>query len=262
MNPTCLEVLFTPAEFTGLSQRNLREVVCVVFDILRATSTMMTALANGAREILPVSEIAEALAIRRSRAEVLLAGERNGLRILAAQTGSIDFDLGNSPREFTPEKVRGKTIVMTTTNGTRALRACATARSTLIGSFLGMRALAAWIAQEKPVNLLLICSGTVDQAAYEDALAAGALCDLIWPDYASGRISDSARMARQIYAASKADILRAAADGRNGRRLLGIPELREDVPYCFQQDTIDFLARLDGEGVVRRVRTDGIKRKT
>ncbi|MBI2947391.1 MAG: 2-phosphosulfolactate phosphatase [Verrucomicrobia bacterium] len=253
MNSMSLEVLFTPAEFAGLSRRNLRETVCVVFDILRATSTMMTALANGAGEILPVGEIAEALAIRRSRPEILLAGERNGLRILAAQTGSVDFDLGNSPREFTPEKVRGKNIVMTTTNGTRALRACAAARSTLIGSFLGMRAIAAWIARAKPSHLLLVCSGTVDQAAYEDTLAAGALCDLIWPDYSSGNVSDSARIAQQIYQASKADLLRAAQNGRNGRRLLAVSELREDVPFCFQQDTIDFLAELGQDGVVRRL---------
>jgi 2-phosphosulfolactate phosphatase len=248
-----LEVLLSPAEFAGLSQRNLRETVCVVFDILRATSTMMTALANGSREILPVSEIAEALAIRQSRPEVLLAGERHGLRILAAQTGSVDFDLGNSPREFTPEKVRGKTVVMTTTNGTRALRACTLARTTWIGSFLGMRAVAGWIAQQKPTHLLLVCSGTVDQAAYEDALAAGNLCDLIWPHYSSGKTSDSARIVRQIYQASKADMRQAAAQGRNGRRLLAIPELREDVAYCFQQDTVDFLAELSRDGVVRRL---------
>jgi 2-phosphosulfolactate phosphatase len=81
---------------------------------------MITALANGAVAILPVSEIPEALALRDRQCDLLLAGERNGLRIGRDLTGSIDFDLANSPREFTPEKVRGKIIVMTTTNGTRA----------------------------------------------------------------------------------------------------------------------------------------------
>lgn len=255
MNSTRLEVLFAPAEFTGLGQRNLGDKVCVVFDILRATSTMMTALANGAREILPVAEMEEALTIRRARPEVLLAGERNGLRILAAQTGSVDFDLGNSPREFTREKVRDKTIVMTTTNGTRALQACAGSRSTLIGSFLGLSAVAAWIKQSKPDELLLVCSGTVDQAAYEDALAAGALCDLVWSDYSAGAMSDSAQIARQIYQVSKDNLLRAAQHGRNGRRLLAHPELRDDVPLCFQRDAIDFLAELGKDGVVRRLTT-------
>src|SRR6185503_15623988 len=102
---TNLEILFTPAEFATLDQRDLSQTSCVVFDILRATTTMVTALANGAKAIIPVAEISEALAIRRREPEVLLAGERDGLRIRAAQTGSIEFDLGNSPREFRAERV-------------------------------------------------------------------------------------------------------------------------------------------------------------
>src|SRR5580765_5264024 len=111
-----IEILFTPAEFETLSKRDLSETTCVVFDVLRATSSMVTALANGAEAIIPVSEIAEALEVKRKEASVLLAGERDGLRIGANLTGSIEFDLGNSPREFTKVKVTGKKIVMTTTN--------------------------------------------------------------------------------------------------------------------------------------------------
>src|SRR5579871_1468891 len=103
-----LEVLFAPAEFAALRQRDLHETVCVVFDVLRATSTMMTALANGADSIVPVAEIDEAMVVRRRDARVLLAGERDGVRIRAHQTGGTEFDLGNSPREFTPEIVRGR----------------------------------------------------------------------------------------------------------------------------------------------------------
>src|SRR6266496_4628461 len=111
-----IEVLFSPAESSALAQRDLGRTACVVLDILRATTSMMAALANGAEAIVPVAEISEALAIKEERPEVLLAGERNGLRIRADQTGGVDFDLGNSPREFLADKVRGKTIVMTTTN--------------------------------------------------------------------------------------------------------------------------------------------------
>src|SRR5262249_38244053 len=124
MNST-MEVLFTPAEFYALRARDLTGTVCVVFDVLRATSTMMTALENGAKKIIPVAEIEEALMVRHSQPEVVLAGERDGLRIRAHQTGSVDFDLGNSPREFTRSAIEGKTVVISTTNGTRALRACA-----------------------------------------------------------------------------------------------------------------------------------------
>src|SRR4051812_31911366 len=108
--PQSLEVLFSPAEFLALSQRDLGQSVCVVFDVLRATSTMMAALSHGAARIIPVVEISEALAIRAADPQVLLAGERDGVRILSQQPGGVDFDLGNSPREFTRDAVQGKTV--------------------------------------------------------------------------------------------------------------------------------------------------------
>src|SRR5258705_49295 len=98
-----IETILTPAELPALAQRDLRQTACVVFDVLRATSTFVTALHHGARAIIPVSEIAEALEIkkaesRKQKAEtILLGGERNGVRISA---GGIDFDLGNSPCEL------------------------------------------------------------------------------------------------------------------------------------------------------------------
>src|SRR2546428_2201714 len=163
-----IEVLFSPAESSALTDRDLGRTACVVLDILRATTSMMTALANGAEAIIPAGEIPEALAIKEERPDVLLAGERNGLRIRADQTGGIDFDFGNSPREFLPEKVRGKTIVMTTTNGTRALRACAHAETVLIGSFLNLPPIVNWIRRDFPPHLVLCFRGPHQHAAHED----------------------------------------------------------------------------------------------
>src|SRR6266404_5423303 len=168
-----LEVLFSPADFNALKGRDLSQTICVVFDVLRATSSMVTALANGAPAIIPVSEISDALAVRNSNPQVLLAGERHGLHINRQLTGGIDFDLGNSPREFTQSVVAGKTIVMTTTNGTRALRACAKAREVLVASFLNLQATADALQRQNTPHLLLICSGTFEEAAYEDVLGAG-----------------------------------------------------------------------------------------
>jgi 2-phosphosulfolactate phosphatase len=251
-----IEVLFSPAESAALAQRDLSRTACVVLDILRATTTMMTALANGAEAIVPVAEIPEALAVKARRPEVLLAGERDGLRIRADQTGGIDFDLGNSPREFLPEKVRGKTIVMTTTNGTRALRACAHAETVLIGSFLNLRAVMNWIRRELPVHLLLVCSGTHNQAALEDTLAAGALCERLWPYYASGQVADSAEIARRVYPLLQSDLLGAMKHSRNGQRLLNHPELRGDVYFCVQRETLNFVAGLQADGTVRKIACD------
>jgi len=225
----------------------------VVFDVLRATSTMVTALANGAAAAIPVEEIAEALALRREQPELLLAGERDGVRIEANLTGSIAFDLGNSPREFTRERVEGRLIAMTTTNGTRALRACSQAKRVLAGSFLNLQATSDFIQRDNPAQLLLVCSGTHEEAAYEDVLAAGALCDLLWPAYSSGTVSDSAQMARSLYRLEHADLAAALGRSRNGRRLLSLPELQEDVAYCAQRDILGVVADLGRDGTVRLV---------
>jgi 2-phosphosulfolactate phosphatase len=247
-----LEVLLTPAEFELLPQRDLSGTVCVVFDVLRATSSMITALANGADGILPVEDIPEALQVREQQPDVLLAGERQGLRIQAELTGNISFDLGNSPREFTREKVSGRTIVMTTTNGTRALRACSHARTVLAASFLNLRATARFLENEKPARLLLVCGGTFDQAAYEDALCAGALCNLVWQRYATGAVADSTHMVRLLYEAEKEHLAAAFAQSRNGRRLLAQPELRGDVSFCAQTDIFPVVAELTRDGLVRK----------
>ena len=245
-------MLFAPAEFEALNRRDLSETVCVVFDVLRATSTMVTALANGATAIVPVAEISEALSLKQRRPEVLLAGERDGLRIQADLTGGVAFDLGNSPREFTVEAVRGRTIVMTTTNGTRALRACAQARKVVAGSFLNLQATADFIEREDPDHLLLVCSGTHEEAAGEDVLGAGALCDLIWSRFSTGAVADSAHMARRLFQVEAGDLLAALSRTRNGRRLMGLTELREDVAFCARQNVHRLVAEMGKDGIVRQ----------
>src|SRR5262245_44516022 len=248
-----IEVLCAPAEQAFLDQReHFSETVCVVLDILRMTSSIVTALENGAEAILPVGDIPEAIAVKKASPTVLLAGERGGQRITGNLAGGVDFDLGNSPREFTPRKVRGKTIVMTTTNGTRALLACAKARKVLVSSFLNLRATAEFLAKDPPQFLLLVCSGTLDQAAYEDVLGAGALCDLIWPQYARGEVADSATFACQLFRREQANLPAAIEQSRNGQRLLTQRKLRADVAFCSQRDTLNFVAKLYNDGYVRK----------
>jgi len=239
-----LEVLFTPAEFSALQPRDLTGTVCVVFDVLRATSSMLTALAQGAARIFPVKEIAEALELQHRHPGALLAGERDGVRIRAAQTGGADFDLGNSPWEFTAARVAGREIIMTTTNGTRALQACFGAEHILTGAVLNLAAVAAWIEREKPARLLVVCAGTFEEAAYEDTWAAGALCDLVWPRFQGGAVADSAQIAREIYRVTANDADAALQHSRNARRLLANPELRGDVTICWQRDVLRVIGEL------------------
>ena len=245
-----IETILTPAELPALAQRDLRATACVVFDVLRATSTFVTALHHGAKAIIPVSEIAEALEIKKSESRIqnpesiLLGGERNGVRISA---GGIDFDLGNSPREYTPEKVRGKTIVSTTTNGTRALRACVQAKIILASSFLNLGATAEFLLREKAETILLICAGTGENQADEDVLAAGALCELL----SANVISDSAEIALMTWLKTKSNLAEAVGNSRNGRRLLRIPELRDDVAFCSQRDIFPLVAKMEVDGTIR-----------
>jgi 2-phosphosulfolactate phosphatase len=247
-----LDVHFTPAELAALSGKDLSRTTCVVFDVLRATSSMLTAIGNGADAIIPVAEIRDAVAIRAQRPEVLLAGERHGLRIRAEASGGVDFDFGNSPREFTANLVSGRTIATTTTNGTRALRACSGAEHVLVGAFLNLQALTDELQRLQPERLLLICAGTVDEAAYEDALAAGAVCDLLWDGWSSDA-SDGATMARLLFRQVRSDLGAALAASRNGRRLLALPALAEDVAICARLDSFPVVAGLNKLGEVRRL---------
>jgi 2-phosphosulfolactate phosphatase len=243
-----LKTTFTPAEFEVLARTDLSQTTCVVFDILRATSSMITALANGAEQILPVASIDEALAAKAKYPDALLCGERDGLRITAAQTGGTEFDLGNSPREYTAEIVASKTLISTTTNGTRALRACANAEHTLVGSFLNLAAIADHLRAAAPENLILVCSGTYEEAALEDTLAAGALADALWEKY--DECDDATQAARLLF--TSAPVEETILQAKNAQRLLELPDLVADVEHCLQIDRYQFTAAMATDGMIRR----------
>jgi 2-phosphosulfolactate phosphatase len=160
---------------TLIQPGSLRGCVAVVVDVLRATTVIVHALAKGCDAVIPCEEIADAkeLAARLPTGTALLAGERRGLPI-------ADFDLGNSPREFTQAVCSGKTLVMTTTNGTRAILASQEADRVYIASFTNLRATSDEIAVQflkkehgHPVHI--ICAGTEGYVSLEDSLLAGAL---------------------------------------------------------------------------------------
>jgi 2-phosphosulfolactate phosphatase len=249
MNCSELNVLLSPFEYESLPAINLSQTSCVVFDVLRATSTMTVALANGAKEILPCEKIEEAIAAREADPELILAGEREGKRITSQLSHSFDFDLGNSPREMKHEAVFGKRIATTTTNGTRAIKACKGAQQVLIGSFLNMSALKQKILDTNPDRLLLVCAGTAEKTALEDTLGAGALCDLLWPKLEKVA-TDSARLAWDIYHKNHMQLLETASKAKNARHLLSIPELAQDVEFCMQRDTHPVIGSMNTEGSI------------
>jgi 2-phosphosulfolactate phosphatase len=247
---TKVEVLFTPAEFQDLRNRDLSKTTCIVFDVLRATSTMITSLENGAIALIPVEEVEDAIQLKRERPDLLLAGERDGVRIRSKGPNPMTFDLGNSPREFGREDVEGRIIVITTTNGTRALLACSAAPAVFVGSFLNVSATCDRIIAHAPAGLLLVCGGTYNEAAYEDVLCAGAVIDALEQKRAT-QLADSALLAWKAYRLEKSDLANALKQSRNGRRLLEQPDLRDDVEFCAQRDRFAIVARLEKDGSVR-----------
>ena len=247
-----IEVCLSPADYQARAATGYGDAVCVVLDVLRATSVMVTGLVNGAAGFVPTAEISAALALRAKCPDALLAGERDGLRITAAQSGGVEFDLGNSPREYTRKRVAGRTIISTTTNGTRALRACATAQNVAVASFLNLNATADWLAQQQTQHVILVCAGTAEYPALEDILGAGALCELLISKCERAKLLDSAETAAGVYREAQLDLFGAISRSQNGQRLMANAELRDDVEFCLRREACGLVALLGADGVVRK----------
>lgn len=209
------EVSSTPASITvHLSPRlvqpeQLTGSIAVVIDVLRATTTMVHALVAGCTRIYPCAEIDEAreLASRLRAERVLLGGERGGVR-------PPGFDLGNSPSEYTPEVCNGRPLVMTTTNGTRALVKSHSADRVLIAAFVNLGAVCDHLAREtRPIHI--ICAGREEEICLDDSLVAGAIVTMM-STKRDCALDDSARLARSAYEKHAGDLeaaLRASSGG-------------------------------------------------
>jgi 2-phosphosulfolactate phosphatase len=195
----------------------LRGSTVVVIDVLRATTTISYALAAGAREVIPCLEVEQA----RSRAaalpagSVVLGGERQGIKIEG-------FDLGNSPTEYTSERVKGRSVVFTTTNGTRAMEQCRLAKRVLMGSLVMRSAVAAALRDEDHVDI--VCAGTRGEVGLDDALTAGAIAEELlmhWIHAAACRSNDQALLARDAWRrAERHGVLAALRTSYGGRNLI------------------------------------------
>jgi 2-phosphosulfolactate phosphatase len=165
-----IDVLWTPSE---IEQIPVQERTAVVVDVLRSGTSVATAIHNGARAVLPAGSIEEAMRIANSlgRRDVLLCGERQGVRI-------DGFDLGNSPAEFGRETVGDRTLVMTTTNGTQALAALSTARAVYVAALVNLSAVAG-VLRETAGDTLIVCAGRRGRVSIEDALCAGLLIEVL-----------------------------------------------------------------------------------
>jgi 2-phosphosulfolactate phosphatase len=230
-----IDAALNPAEITLLPQRSLLETTCVVFDILRATSAMVTGLAHGVAEIHPAATIEEAHQLKEKHPDAILGGERKGDRI-------DGFDIGNNPLEYLD--LAGRRVITTTTNGTVALRACAHAESVLVGALLNLEVLRSTIAKRPPKELLLICAGTFETFALEDGIAAGMLASL-FPD---AELTDAAQAVLAAGSAFASPLV-GLQTARNGRALIG-RGWGDQVEWCAQLSRFGTVGAMSG-GVIR-----------
>ena len=230
-----IEVAISPVDTDLLAGRDLSKTTAVVFDVLRAASTFITALANGATEIYPVTSIPEALELKTIMPRALLAGERHGVRF-------DGFDLGNSPLDY--RRLGPEPIISLTTDCTAALRACANAGWVLIGSILNMGALTELLKADDPENLLLVCAGTAREPALEDLFAAGMLCS----NFPEAACSDAARIAASVFRKYQEDPMHCLHDSRKGRALMADGQ-REDIRWCAHRSLYAVIAEMR-DGVV------------
>ncbi|HTW82712.1 MAG TPA: 2-phosphosulfolactate phosphatase [Candidatus Sulfotelmatobacter sp.] len=223
---------------------NLRGTQTVVFDVLRATSTIAAALANGASGVIPVVEPDEAVALgaRLGRDRVLLCGERNVTRLAG-------FDLGNSPAAMTPDVVTGKTIVMTTTNGTRAIRAAANAQAASVRTcaLLNRTAVADALAVDDG-PIAIVCSGEKGAFAFEDAIGAGALVDALLSLIDEPELHDGARAAALLYRSVASRLADAIASSDHAQEIAA-KGFAADLTRCAALDRLAVVPTLR-EGVL------------
>ena len=218
-----VDVDFTPDE-AGAAPTGL------VIDVIRATSTICQALSVGYRRVFCAAEVEGARALRDALGEGVLGGERNAVRIPG-------FDLGNSPREY--EEAAAETLVLSTTNGTRAVVAAAErCERVFVASLLNLSAVVA-AARSAGDDVVVVCAGVQGTLALDDAFVAGRIVELLgWER------TDAAEAAARLVStwSGAEDAFRASKSGRN--LLENAPELEQDIPFCARESVLDVVPRL------------------
>lgn len=217
-----LEVCLSPAIYDKHADDNN---LVVIVDILRATSSICAAIHNGVQSIIPVATVEEARAMKQQG--YMVASERDGY--------VLDFaDFGNSPFNFTPDKVQGRDIVYSTTNGTRCIHMASHSKAVVIGSFLNISALANWlIQQDSPV--LIFCASWKDRFSLEDTVFAGALAKRLLDSGKFQTNCDAVTASMDLWSLAKNDLLKYINKSAQKARLAS-KELDDCIEYCLTED--------------------------
>jgi 2-phosphosulfolactate phosphatase len=222
-----LEICFSPAIFEAHADR---DAVVVVIDILRATSSICTAFANGVKEIIPVATVEEAREMKGRG--YLLAAERDGF--------VLDFaDFGNSPYNFTVEKVRGMTVAYSTTNGTGIMKRAAECHDVVIGSYLNFSALCSWLEHQER-KVVIVCAGWKTRFSLEDAVCAGAMAERLLLGGRFSTMCDSVHAATDLWKTAKDDLM-GYIDKSAQRSRLRDKGLDDCLQYCLTFDVTEII---------------------
>lgn len=234
-----VHVALTPAEFPGLA---LGDRAAVVVDVLRATTTLVAACAAGCARIVPVADrdAALAAAAQYPAGEVLLAGERGGAMIPG-------FDLGNSPIEYVPERVAGRTLVFTTTNGTEAMLHARRAPAAATAALVNVAGAARW-ALEQGRDLTVLCAGERRAFSLEDAVCAGLVVGCVLAELASADLTDAALAAMRLGELYAGRLDRLAVESEWGRKLARQGRIA-DLDACLKLGTSALVPVFD-DGVI------------
>jgi 2-phosphosulfolactate phosphatase len=216
---------------------DLHGLTAVVIDTLRMTSVATMALANGCAGLLAVREGEEARAIAAAHG-ALLGGERGAVRIEG-------FDFANSPLEYTRERVRGRRIVMTTSNGTAAIARAAGADKLFLGAMVNAAAVAGALRGE--ARVAIICAGTLGEATLEDTLTAGAILARLGALGIALSMDDGARAALAAYRAARGDLHGVLKGTSHYERLRGLG-LEQDLGFCLQENQVEVVPVRRAEG--------------
>jgi 2-phosphosulfolactate phosphatase len=220
-----LEVCFSPAL---IHLHDISDSIVVVIDVLRATSSICVAFANGVKSIVPVASIEESYSYREKG--FLIGAERNG-EMLAG------YDLGNSPFSYLDPAVKGRDIALTTTNGTQAIAAAKGAHQIVIGSFLNLDCLCAWL-KEQDKNVLLLCSGWKNSFNLEDTILAGAVAQQLEAHFEMNKMCDAVIGAIHLYDIAKSDLNGFLKRSSHRKRLEKL-HIDKDIEYCCTCSTGD-----------------------
>ncbi len=235
-----LEVHFTPA---SIDEESLTGKNVVVIDVLRSASSILVALTNGAREVIPVGEMESAYKVfsNLTREVTLRCGEQHGKMIQG-------FDLGNSPLSYTAEKVKGKTIVMLTTNGTAAIVKAKHAKNLLVASFLNLSSVVS-LMNRWDTDAVIVCAGQDNRFSIEDTVCAGKIVNMVCNNNSEVMIDDSGRAAMLLDKTAGGNLVKMMKQSDHGQYLTDIG-FEEDLKYCATLDAFQAVPVLLG-GVIK-----------